>query len=189
MLNLFDLDENSQVIVLPEAYFLKPFADIRDKYKDIYLATVELGYIYFMSDYRSDFDDIVDEDIKSEKILETMGDVSKKIKIDKKTQKAIEFYKERQPSISLRYLESMKKSLKSLQDALEEVNLTKTYYDEYQNSIEVYDTLALNRITDIIKKSPEIIKAIKEMEKQVKIELQENESHRGSGDKSIYEDG
>ena len=63
-----------------------------------------------MADYRSEFSDIIDLEERKEKILETFGDDALKLNIDSTTQKAIELYEERQPSISLRFLESMKKA-------------------------------------------------------------------------------
>ena len=188
MLNLFTLDADWNIIVSPEALSLLPFKNVMDKYKEREYGIAELSYLYFMVDYRSDFNDLVNDEERSEKILESLAE-SDKIKIDEVTESAMEFYKGRQPSISLRHLESMKKALHNLQEALEGINLSIQVENAVTGEIEdMYDTLALNRITGIIEKSPKIIAAIKEMEKQVKTELQENNAHRGSGEKSIYED-
>jgi len=187
MLNLFTLNDEWRVVIQPETLFLKPFKEVMDKYKNREDGLIELAYVYYMVDFRSDFDDIADYEVKSKRILESL-DGSDRIKIDMITQNAIDFYVDRQPSISLRHLESIKRSLTSLQNVLDDINLTSTYTDKDGNRVEVYDTLALNRIAGIIKESPKIIAAVKEMEKQVRVELQESSKHRGTGEKSIYED-
>ena len=111
MLNLFSFNDDWRVTIKPEALILKPFGDVVSKYKNREDGLLELGYVYFMVDYRSEFSDIIDLEERKEKILETFGDDASKIIIDSTTQKAIELYEERQPSISLRFLESMKKAL------------------------------------------------------------------------------
>ena len=189
MLNLFSLDENWRVVIKPETLFLKPFEDVMKKYKNRETGLFELGFIYYMVDYRSDFSDITNPEVRKEKILETFGDRAKDLKIDKVTDKAIKLYEERQPSISLRHLESMKKALTNLQESLDAIDLAMMVTDAITGELKpVYDTMALKRITDIITASPKLIASIKEMEKQVRTEIQENTKHVGSGEKSIYED-
>jgi len=189
MLNLFEYDDKWGVKVKPETALLKPFKKLFDKYEDREHALIEFGYIYYMTDFRSNFNDIVDLKIRSEKVLETLGDDKVKVRVDSITEKAIEFYNELQPSISFRHLESMKKALVSLQKSLDNINLSMEVKNAITEELEpVYDTMALKRITDIITISPKLISSIKEMEKQVKIELQENSKHVGSGEKSTYED-
>lgn len=189
MLNLFTLDEDWRVVIKPETLKLKPFKAVMDKYTDREIGINELTLVYFMADWRSDFDDIVDLNRRQAEILNSLAD-SDKIKVDVITEKAIEFYNERQPSISLHHLNSMKKALHSLQKSMDSIDLEMQVTDAITGELKpVYDTMDLNRITGMIEKSPKLIAALKEVEKQVKIELQENTSHRGSGEKSIYEDG
>ncbi len=187
MLNLFALDDNWQVQIRPETLLLKPFKKVMDKYKERRLGLSELAYVYYMADYRSDYNHLTDLEFRSEKIKEVVIDVDK-LKFNKTTEEAINFYNELQPSISLRHLEAMKKALSNLQGALNNLDLSQQVLNDKDELIEMYDTLALNRIATIIEKSPKIISAIKDMEKQVKTELQENTTHVGSGEKGIYED-
>jgi len=187
MLNLFTINEDWRLEVLPETLSIKAFNDVLNKYKKREVGIAELTYVYFMVDFRSDFKDIINHETKSETILSNIV-YGNEVKVDKVTKAAMDFYKERQPSISLRHLEAMEFALDNLQRALRDIDMTKTFVNEEGENVEMYDTLALNRIMGIIKESPKIISAIKEMEKQVKTELQENDSHRGSGNKSIYED-
>jgi hypothetical protein len=188
MFNLFYLDENYEVVVKPEALSLKPFKDVMDKYKKKSYGTTELTYIFHMIDYRTDYDDVVDLNERSKTILKNLVG-AENIIVDEITQAAITFYDERQPSITHKHLQAVKKSLKGLQDALDNINMTTQTLSPNGDVVDVYDTMALKRIAEIITASPKIIAAIKDMEKQVKTELQENNAHRGSGEKSIYEDG
>jgi len=188
MLSLFTLDEDWRVIIRPETLKLTPFKNVMDKYKNREDGITELSYVYIMADWETDYDELVDLKERSEKIMESLAE-SYKIKLDNITVEAINFYKERQPSISLHHLDTVKIVLANLQEAMINIDMTKTIIDEEGEEVELYDTLALNRITSIIEKSPKLIAAVKEMEKQVRTEIQENTSHVGSGQKSIYEDG
>lgn len=188
MLSLFELDEGWKVVIRPETLTLSPFKKVMDKYKDREIGLMELSFVYFMADWRSDFNDIIDIKEREKNIIESLA-LADKIKLDSVTQKAIDFYNERQPSISLHHLNTVKTVLDNLQKALRDIDMSKTIRDEDGVEIDLYDTLAMNRITGIIEKSPKLIAAVKEMEKQVKTEIQENTSHRGSGEKSLYEDG
>ena len=188
MLQLFELNENYELIITPEAMAIKVFNDIMHKYKNKDYGVAELTYVYFMIDFRSDFGKITDKDLRHSIVLENLVN-SDKIKIDKKTKDAMDFYIEHQPSMSYKHLQSVHKAMTTLQESLESINLTQQALNPITGEIsDVYDTLALNRITQIIEKSPKLIAAIKEMEKQVKTELQDSTATRGSGEKSIYED-
>jgi len=189
MINLFSLGENWDVVIRPEVLVLKPFKKVMSKYKIKKYGLAELSYIYFMVDFRSTYLDIVDEKRRTSTVLENIVD-SDKIIINKITKDAIEFYEREQPSMSHKHLKSMKRALVNLQESLSNINLSIEMKNPVTEELEpVYNTMDLNRITTIIKDSPKLISAIKEMEKQVKTELQENTTHVGSGEKSIYEDG
>ena len=64
-MNLFKY-EGYKVVISPEALMLKPFREIynRDKSKSKDLAFLELSYIYFYCDPRSDYQYIIDSDDK-----------------------------------------------------------------------------------------------------------------------------
>ena len=188
MFNLFYLDHDYEVQIRPEALSLLPFKAVMDKHLEKKYGIAELTYVFHMIDYRTDYDDLVDLEERSKTILTNLV-YADKITIDDITREAIKFYDDRQPSITLKHLQTVKRSLKGLQDALDAIDMTQKVISSDGEISEAYDTMALKRIADIITTSPKIIAAIKDMEKQVKTELQESNAHRGSGEKSIYEDG
>ena len=67
--------EGYKVTISEEAMMLKPFRVIweRDKTKTKQTALLELGYIYFMCDPRSDYMEISDKDDRSKAIIEAEG--------------------------------------------------------------------------------------------------------------------
>ena len=71
MIKLFKY-EGYKLNISEEALLLKPFKEIwqRDKSKNKDKALQELGYIYFMSDPRSDYQYLVDEEERSKAIKE-----------------------------------------------------------------------------------------------------------------------
>jgi len=73
-MRLFDL-VNNQLVISEEAYILIPFKAIwdRDKTKLKEKALAELGFVYFMEDYKSDFSDIVNDEERSTEITSVLG--------------------------------------------------------------------------------------------------------------------
>ena len=90
-MNLFKY-EGYKVNISPEAMMLKPFKEIydRDKSKSKDKAFLELAYIYFYCDPRSDYQYIIDPIDKDKAIREGLDLL--KWKPDKKITEAIEFY-------------------------------------------------------------------------------------------------
>ena len=67
--------EGYKVVISEEAFALKVFRQIwnRDRSVNKDKAIMELGYIYFMVDPRSDYQYLVDEDERSKAIIEGEG--------------------------------------------------------------------------------------------------------------------
>ena len=74
MVRLFQY-EGYKVSIAPEALMLQPFKKIwsRDKSKDKHKAMQELGYVYFMEDPRSDYQYLVDREMRSQEIIKGEG--------------------------------------------------------------------------------------------------------------------
>ena len=86
--------EGYKVVISEEAFALKVFRQIwnRDRSVNKDKAIMELGYVYFLSDPRSDYQYIVDEDERSKAIIEGEG-LPSNWKPDKVVTEAITFYK------------------------------------------------------------------------------------------------
>ena len=85
--------EGFKVTISPEALALAPFKKIwnRDRSVNKDRAISEISYVYFISDPRSDYQYIVDEDERSKAIIEGEG-LPSNWKPDKMIIEAIKFY-------------------------------------------------------------------------------------------------
>lgn len=180
MIKLFKY-EGYKLNISEEALLLKPFKEIwqRDKSKNKDKALQELGYVYFISDPRSDYQYLVDEEERSKAIKEGEG-IDSKWKPDKLVLDAIAFYKSFKPTSAL-LLEDTRFAVDKLRKLLREIDLTEV--DDKGKPI-----YTLNTITATIKQIPSLVKDLDEAEKTLSKELIESNKVRGSQEKSMYED-
>ena len=180
MIKLFKY-EGYKLNISEEALLLKPFKEIwqRDKSKNKDKALQELGYVYFISDPRSDYQYLVDEEERSKAIKEGEG-IDSKWEPDKVVLDAITFYKSFKPTSAL-LLEDTRFAVDKLRKLLREIDLTKV--DDKGKPI-----YTLNTITATIKQIPSLVKDLDEAEKTLSKELIESSKVRGSQEKSMYED-
>lgn len=173
--------EGYKITISEEALLLKPFKEIwqRDKSKNKDKALQELGYIYFMSDPRSDYQYLVDEEERSKSIKEGEG-IPNDWDPDKVVLDAITFYKSFKPTSAL-LLEDTRFAVDKLRKLLREIDLTQT--DDKGKPI-----YTLNTITATIKQIPSLVKDLDEAEKTLSKEIMESSKVRGSQEKSMYED-
>jgi len=179
MTDLFEFDEDFNVVVKPQALTLKPFANVMAKYKDGE-GLAELSYIVFLLHPKSDFSDIRDESERSEVIVESMvgGD---KIIFDDVTKKAVAFFKERSYTTKTLFLSEAYNTLDKTTIYLKDVDYSKR--DAKANLL-----YKPKDVIDIITQSPKLMASIKELEDQIRKELEVENSLRGSGKKGVYED-
>ena len=123
MIKLFKY-EGYKLNISEEALLSKPFKEIwqRDKSKSKDKALQELGYVYFISDPRSDYQYLVDEEERSRAIKEGEG-IDSKWKPDKVVLDAITFYKSFKPTSAL-LLEDTRFAVDKLRKLLREIDLT-----------------------------------------------------------------
>lgn len=181
MLKLFKY-ENYSVVISEEALLLKPFKEIwdRDKSEDKSVALLELGYIYFLVDPRSDYQHYIDDDERALAIKEGEG-LPKKWSPDKKVKEAIEFYKTFTP-LSYKVLEDTKAMVDKLRHFLRDIDLTQV--DDKGKPV-----YTINSITSTIKLIPSLIKELNEAEKAIAREEITVGKIRGQGEKTLMEDG
>ena len=174
--------EGYKLHISEEAFVLKPFKEIwnRDKTKNKDKALQELGYIYFMCDPRSDYQYIVDEEDRAKAIKEGEG-IDHKWKPDNKVIEAMEFYKTFKP-VSALLLEDTRIAVDKLRQLLRNIDLTEV--DDKGKPI-----YTLNTITATIKQIPSLVKDLDEAEKALNSELKTSGRMRGSGEKTLFEDG
>ena len=178
MIKLFKY-EGYKLNISEEALLLKPFKEIwqRDKSKNKDKALQELGYIYFMSDPRSDYQYLVDEEERSKAIKEGEG-IDSKWKPDKLVLDAITFYKSFKPTSAL-----------LLEDTRAMINGYRLKLREITTDMSNLDIKEIKDLGAVIKQIPSLIKDLDEAEKALNSELKTSGRMRGSGEKTLFEDG
>ena len=174
--------EGYKIVIEPEILTLKPFKKIweRDKSANKNKAISEIAFIYFMADPRSDYQYLTDEKERKEAIKEGEG-LSNKWEPDKVVLEALEFYNSFKPTAAL-LLEDTRFAVDKLRRLLREIDLEKI--DSKGKPI-----YTLNSITATIKQIPMLVKDLDEAEKALNKDLIEQGRMRGSGEKTLFDDG
>lgn len=180
MIRLFH-NEGYQVEVEPEALLLAPFKVIysRDKSKGKSLAMQELAYIYYMGDPRSDYQYIIDEEVRSKEIIKGLG-MPDKWKPDVKVKHALEFYRSFKP-VSAGLLEDTRVAINKLREMLRSIDLNER--DDKNKPVHT-----LSSITQTIKQIPALVKDLDEAERTLSKDIMQEAKARGSQSKALGED-
>jgi len=182
-MRLFDL-KNDIVSFSEEALLLKPFRILwdRDKSKNKSLAAAELSAIYFYADYKSDFSDIMEEEEKLKLIKSYIVGMPENWQPDEVFNKAVEFYKERSCTQSIKLLESTRRTVSKITTYLDNVDL---------NEVDKQGKLKFNvkQILDTISDAGDLPTALNKLEQQVKKELMEKKENIGQKKMNLFENG
>lgn len=176
MIKLFKY-EGYKIVISEEAFALKPFRQIwqRDKTINKEKATMELGFIYFFCDPRSDYQFLVDDNERLEAIKEGEG-LPAKWEPDKVIKEAMDFYMSFKPISAL---------------LLEDTRFMVNKYRKRLRSQE-FDELEVRELKEVgalIKQIPSLVKDLDEAEKALNSEMRNSGKMRGQGEKTIFEDG
>ena len=174
MRNLFSINEDGGVEILPQAWLFEKFKAIRDKYQEPGIATIELGLVYFAADYRSNFLSEKDLDTRITKIKNNVY-LNRKLKIDDITYQAIDFYSENQDTVKIRLIRAVNSSISSAIDIIE--------------GLDISGLKDIKELAEITAKLPDMLQSLEALEKFVKREEKLAEGIVGAGEKSLYEDG
>lgn len=182
-MELFELN-NGVVTYSPIALTLEPFKVLwkRDRSKDKSIAILELSYVYYFTDYKSDFSDIIDQREKSKEIIKVLFPKDTKWKPDDKVQTAIEFYRERSETITTRLLENAMMAVHKISTYLSSVDLTEV---DDRGKL-VHDA---KKVADTVGALDKLIDSLAKVEEKVKKEKQVKDKMRGSTEKKLFEDG
>lgn len=175
MLKLFKY-EGYKVVISEEAFALKPFRQIwqRDKTINKDRAIMELGFIYFFCDPRSDYQYLIDDNERMEAIKEGEG-LPSKWQPDKIVTEAMNFYMSFKP-ISASLLEDIRFMVDKYRRRLKALEF---------DDLEIKD---LKETGALIKQIPSLVKDLNEAEKALNSEMKESGRMRGQGEKTIFED-
>ena len=175
MIRLFKY-EGYTVTIEPEALMLAPFKAIwdRDKDKNKSNALQELAYIYFMGDPRSDYQYLVDEEVRSSEIIKGLG-MPAAWKEDAVVKRAMAFYESFKPT-SAGLLEDTRLFVNKYRKKLRDLDF---------DSLEVKE---LKEIGGIIKQIPVLAKDLDEAERTLSKDIIAESKARGSQTKALGED-
>ena len=180
MIKLFNYS-GYQVNVEPEALLLKPFKALwdRDKSKDKSKAMQELAVIYFMEDPRSDYQYLVDREVRLAEIIKGLG-LKEGWKPDATVEKAMKFYSSFKP-VAAGLLEDTRYAVNKLREMLRNFDL-----DERDKNFKPVHTLS--SITSTIKQIPALVKDLDEAERTLNKNITAEAKARGSQSKALLED-
>lgn len=180
MIRLFHY-EGYEVEIEPEALMLAPFKAIydRDKSKDKSMAKQELAYIYYMEDPRSDYQFLVDSEVRNNEVIKGLG-MPKGWKADKVIERALTFYGSFKP-MSAGLLEDTRYFVSNLRKKLRTMD-----FDEKDDKGKPLYTLS--SITETINKIPILAKNLDEAERTLSKDITNEAKARGAQTKALLED-
>jgi len=174
--------EGYKINISEEAILLKPFKLIwnRDRSESKYKALMELGYIYFMTDARSDYQYLVDERDRDRAIRDGEG-IPEDWKPDKLIKDAMEFYKSFKSTSAL-LLEDTRAVIDNVRKTLRKFS--------FEDMEEKDKIAAIRSVAATIATIPKLIKDLDDAEKAVTSEMQAVSGIvRGQKEKSLFDDG
>jgi len=179
-MHLFKL-EGYNLTISDEAYTLKPFKDLwrRDKSKGKERAVMELGYIYFMEDGRSDYQIYIDKAERSEKVKQGEG-LPEDWKPDRLVTIAQEFYASFKSESAL-LLDDIRAAIYTLRKGM----ITQ---EELGNIDPEKKPTVLNNYAGVIAKLTDLAAKVDELEKKMAQETFKSDKVRGSIEKAMFED-
>jgi hypothetical protein len=140
-----------------------------------------LSIVYFTYDPRSDYYYIVDDDLRLKEVCDSNGfDIPK---FSKQELECIELYKKLTTTISAELLRSTKVAVDKVRKFLEDIDLTEV--DDKGRLV-----YPINTVTAAIKQVPQLAKEVREAEKIIAKEIEEQGRARGGNEnKKLFEDG
>ena len=173
--------EGYNLNISEEAIMLKPFKTIwdRDKTADKDKAKMELAFIYFMKDPRSDYQIYIDENERMAKIKEGEGMLAS-WKPDKAVKDAMVFYDSFKSEAAM-LLDDIRVAITKLREYIKSIDLNATD----NNGKPIY---TLNTYTSTISQIPKLITSLDEAEKTIYKDIVQSDKVRGAADKAMFED-
>ena len=177
MIKLFRY-ESYEVTVEPEAITMAPFKAIydRDKHKDKSMAKQELAYIYFMGDPRSDYQYLVDPEVRSQEIIKGLG-MPKDWSPDEAVKRALTFYESFKPT-----------SAGLLEDTRYFVNSFREELKARSKNLGNLEMKELKEAMALMKQIPSLAKDLDEAERTLSKDIVAEAKARGSQTKALLED-
>ena len=181
MIRLFKY-ENFEVIIDPEAILLIPFKKIydRDRTKNKSKATMELAFIYYFCDPRSDYQYLTNNSLRLDKIKLELG-MPVDWKPDKIVNDAMDFYNSFRP-VTAGLLDDTRDLINRFRQELRDLD-----FKEKDNNGKPINTL--KSIAETIKQIPGLVTDLNKAEAALAEDINNENKARGSQSKGLFEDG
>lgn len=181
-MQLFQL-KNYNVVFEPQVMMIQEFAAIRDKNKNDDLTLLEISFIWFYADVRSDFQNVIDDDERIEEVKHSIG-LPKSWEPSDEVLNAIEFYHSYSSTPSSGLYTASITAAKFIEGKLRKPQGLLDETDEKGSKLYKLDTI-LKMIKDI----PDVMVKLHTGREQVIKELESKTGLKGGKKKSIFEDG
>lgn len=174
--------EGYKIVISEEALAIKAFRDIwnRDRSVSKDKAILELGFLYFFLDPRSDYAYIINEEDRLNIIKEQQG-FGENWKPDAKLKIAMNVYKTLTTTTGSLLLDSARVVAERLRDAMTQFDIQAALTEE--------GSQVFSRVAKATTEIPKIVQSIAEAEKIVNAEIIEGNKLRADKQKTIAEDG
>ena len=182
--------EGEHITINPKALVIPEFSDLwsRDTSQWKKKAIKEFAYVYYMADYKSEYNAY---GLSKETQLGIDIMMKKDYKPDLYVQKAIDKYKFLQETPSMRYLISMRQRVNGLIDYLDNVQIKdkkrKKNEDGTIDETYINPFISINEIVKTMGTMEETIESIEKWEKKV-FDEEEEMKIRGGGMLNVFED-
>lgn len=179
---LFTIDAAGNVVIDPAAYGVAAYRKLwdRDKTKSKDKAIGELGYVYYMNDFRSFVGDIKDRSLRHKEVVKLVFPSKLDYVADKVVVEAMEIYKLDVP-YSVGVLDDAKTGVEALRKYFRVVDLT----EMNDKGTLVYDAAKLR--TNLANLA-QVMESISKLEMKVKQDVDSSDQMRGGKIKGYFED-
>lgn len=166
--------DNMEVKVNPKALYIAAFKNVWKKYRKKDNALEEFAYIWFAGSHTSDFASILDKEGRRAQVLYSMyaGD-KHNLKLDDKTEEAIEKLEELQDTPALSFLNESLAGIDKVKKLI--------------GNTEVHSTKDGDSLLTLITKAPALIRSLMDLKDQIKKES-ESQKIKGQREKGAFED-
>lgn len=181
-MQLFQL-KNYNVIFEPVTMAITEFAAVRDSNKgNDNLVIKEMSYLWFFTDIRSDFQNVIDERERTEEIKSSIG-LPGDWNPSKELLNAIDFYKEHSKTASSGLYDASMKAAQFIENKLRNPQSLLDEKDGKGNPV-----YKITDVANLLKSVPIIMKNLAEARIQVIKEIESKSKLKGGKEKSMFED-
>lgn len=166
------IQDKYKVIPSPATLLIREFKNVWEKSKDKELALKELGYVYYLSDYKSVYLSSPPEEREESIILDL--ELPKGWKPDKAVQEATAKYEELQFVPALRFLKAQRHALEELM--------------KYYNNLEYRKIGKPTEVSKAMAESSKVLDSLDKIEERVRKELGSKGRTRGDRELNLFED-